>query len=200
VLDFIAGNDHFFLKVSMAGSKSLADAAHGIPYSSLVTAMARNGVEFGIRVSGLGDEWLTAPAPEIEGLYFTGYSAADANPDLGDSSIAETVGLGGFSMAAAPAIVQFVGGSPQDAVAYSREMRHITLGVSPAFTLPALSFGGTASGIDARLVVDTGVAPIINTGIAHRRAGVGQVGAGLVRAPMSFFERAVTRLAETLGE
>ena len=200
VLEFMAGNDHFFLNVSMASSKSMLDAAHGIPGSSLVTAMARNGVDFGIRVSGLGDEWLTAPAPEIEGLYFPGFSAADANPDLGDSSIAETVGLGGFAMAAAPAIVQFVGGSPQDAVAYSREMRQITMGASPAFTLPALSFGGTASGIDIRLVVDTGVAPIINTGIAHRKAGVGQVGAGLVRAPMACFERAVTRLAEKLAE
>jgi hypothetical protein len=200
VLEFISGNDHFFLNVSMASCKAMLDAAHGVPASSLVTAMARNGVDFGIRVSGLGDEWLTAPAPMIDGLYFPGYSAADANPDLGDSAIAETVGLGGFSMAAAPAIVQFVGGSPQDAVAYSREMLQITLGTSPAFTLPALSFTGAPSGIDARLVVDTGVAPIINTGIAHRQAGIGQVGAGLVRAPMACFERAIARLAETLAE
>lgn len=200
VLEFMAGNDHFFLNISMAACKAMLDAAHGVPASSLVTAMSRNGVEFGIRVSGLGDEWLTAPSPEIEGLYFPGFSAADANPDLGDSAIAETAGLGGFAMAAAPAIVQFVGGSPQDAVAYSRQMRQITLGTSPAFTVPALSFSGTASGIDARLVVDTGVAPIINTGIAHRKAGIGQVGAGLVRAPMACFERAVTRLAEKLAE
>ncbi len=140
------------------------------------------------------------PAPEIEGLYLPGCSAADANLTWATSSIAETVGLGGFAMAAAPAIAQVVGGSPGDAVAYSREMRQITLGASPTFTLPALAFRGTASGIDARLVVDTGVAPIINTEIAHRKAGVGQIGAGLVRAPMACFERAIERLAEELAE
>jgi hypothetical protein len=162
----------------------------------MVTAMARNGVTFGIRVSGLGDEWFTAPAPVIDGLFFPGFTAEDANPDLGDSSIAETSGLGGFAMAAAPAIVQFVGGSPQDATGFSREMRYITLGPNPAFTLPPLSFAGTPSGIDIRLVVDRGIAPIVNTGIAHREAGIGQIGAGIVRAPMAAFEKAVVRLWE----
>jgi hypothetical protein len=197
VLEFLAGNDHFFLNLSMAACKSMLDAAHGIAESTMVTAMARNGVNFGIRVSGLGDEWFTAPAPVIDGLFFPGFSAADANPDLGDSSITETSGLGGFAMAAAPAIVQFVGGTAQDAIAYSREMRRITLGTNSAFSVPALSFTGTASGIDIRRVVDRGIAPIINTGIAHRDAGVGQIGAGVVRAPMEAFEKAVVRLAET---
>ncbi len=195
VLEFIAGNDHFFLNISMAACKSMLDAAHGVPHSTLVTVMARNGVEFGVQVSGAGEHWFTAPAPMVEGLFFPGYTLADAAPDLGDSAITETVGLGGFAMGTAPAIVQFVGGTPQDAIAYTREMAHITLGVNNAFTLPPLAFAGTPCGIDARKVVDTGIAPVINTGIAHREAGVGQVGAGITRAPLECFEQAVSRLA-----
>ena len=198
VVDFMAGNDHFFLNLSMAACKAMLDAAHGVAGSSLVTAMARNGVEFGIRLSGAGDAWFTASAPLVEGLLFPGYTAADAAPDLGDSAITETAGLGGFAMAAAPAIVQFVGGSPQDALANTQAMTHVTLGRNGAFTLPALDFTGTPAGIDARKVVDTGIAPIINTGIAHRAAGVGQIGAGITRAPLACFAKAVVALADQL--
>lgn len=194
VLEFIAGNDHFFLNISMACCKAMLDAGHGVEHSTLVTAMARNGVEFGIRVSGTGDAWFTAPAPMVEGLFFPGYSAADAAPDLGDSAITETAGIGGFAMGAAPAIVQFVGGTPQDAIAYTREMYHITMGIHGGFTLPALNFDGAPAGIDARKVVDTGIAPVINTGIAHKEAGIGQVGAGITRAPLQCFEGAIHTL------
>jgi hypothetical protein len=199
-MDFLAGNDHFFLNLSMAACKSMLDAAQGVTNSSMVTAMARNGVEFGIRVSGCGDEWFTAPAPVVDGLYFPSYSMADAAPDLGDSAITETAGLGGFAMAASPAIVQFVGGTPADAIARSREMQLITIGRNNALTIPALDFGGTAAGIDVRKVVDTGILPIINTGIAHKDAGVGQIGAGITRAPMAVFNKAVTALRKSRGE
>ena len=195
---FIAGNDHFFLNISMAACKSMADAAHGVPGSSMVTVMARNGVNFGIRLSGTGDQWFQAPANPVNGLYFPGYSIADAAADLGDSAITETIGVGGFAMAASPAIVQFVGGSPADATANSRRMLSITLGTNPAFTLPALNFGGTPAGIDVRLVVDSGILPIINTGIAHKKAGVGQIGAGITTAPMQCFQSALAALAKTL--
>ncbi len=198
-LDFVAGNEHFFLNISMAGCKAMLDAAHGVPGSSLVTAMARNGVEFGIRVSGLGERWFTAPAAAVEGLYFAGYSAADAARDLGDSAITETAGLGGFAMAAAPAIVKFVGGTPEDALDNSLRMRQITLGESNVFQLPALDFRGTACGIDARRVVDTGIEPVINTGIAHREPGIGQIGAGLTRAPLACFTQAVLALDAELA-
>ena len=196
VVEFFAGNDHFFLNLSMAACKAMLDAAAGFPGSAMVTAMARNGVEFGIRLSGTGDAWFTAPAPVVDGLFFPGYGAADAAPDLGDSAITETAGVGGFAMAAAPAIVQFVGGSPQDAIANTNEMTHITLGRNGALTLPALDFAGTPAGIDARKVVDTGIAPIINTGIAHREAGIGQIGAGITRAPLACFAQAIVALAE----
>jgi hypothetical protein len=186
-LDFVAGNDHFFLNLSMAACKAMLDAAHGVSGSSLVTAMARNGVEFGIKVSGCGDQWFTAPAPLVDGLYFPGYSMADAAPDLGDSAITETAGLGGFAMAAAPAIVQFVGGSPADAVAQTREMYQICHGVNHALTLPTLDFAGTPAGIDLRKVLDRSIEPVINTGIAHAEPGVGQIGAGITRAPMACF-------------
>jgi hypothetical protein len=198
-VEFIAGNDHFFLNVSMAACKAMMDAARGVPNSSMLTVMARNGVEFGIQMSGTGDRWFTAPAPVVDGLYFAGYSIADAAPDLGDSAITETSGLGGFAMAAAPAIVKFVGGTADDALANSERMGHIALGQNPAFTLPALNFAGTPAGIDARKVVDTGILPIINTGIAHKAPGIGQIGAGITQAPLACFTQAVVALAEQLG-
>jgi hypothetical protein len=193
-IDFIAGNDHFFLNVSMAACKSMLDAAHGAAGSSMVSVMARNGVEFGIRLSGLGERWFTAPAPIVDGLYFSGYGKKDAAPDLGDSAITETAGVGGFAMAAAPAIVKFVGGAAQDALANTLAMTHITLRRNGAFTLPALDFAGTPAGIDARRVVDTGILPVINTGIAHKEPGVGQIGAGVTRAPLACFTKAIVEL------
>lgn len=196
---FIAGNDHFFLNLSMAACKTMLDAAHGVPGSSLVTAMSRNGVRFGIRLSGTGEQWFEAPSPVVGGLYFPSYGPEHAAPDMGDSSITETAGLGGFAMATAPAIVQFVGGTPQDAVANTREMRHITLGRNSAFTLPAMNFSGTPAGIDARRVLDTNITPIINTGIAHKEAGIGQIGAGITRAPLECFTQAVIALASRVG-
>jgi len=198
VIEFIAANDHFFLNISMAACKAMLDAAHGVAGSSMVTAMARNGVEFGIRVSGLGERWFTAPAPVVNGLFFPGYSAADAAADLGDSAITETAGVGGFAMAAAPAIVKFVGGTPHDALANTLAMTHITLKRNGAFTLPALDFTGTPACIDVRRVVDTGILPVINTGIAHKEPGVGQIGAGVTRAPLACFTQAVAALASEI--
>ena len=195
VLEFASGNEHFFLNVGMAACKAAMDAAHGVQSSSLVTTMARNGTEFGIRVSGLGDRWFTGPSQVPRGLYFAGFSADDASPDMGDSAITETGGLGGFAMAAAPAIAQFVGGSPSDAIAHSQRMYEITVGESEAYTLPILNFRGTPTGVDIRLVVQTGILPQINTGIASRRAGVGQIGAGLVNPPMDCFSSALRAFA-----
>jgi hypothetical protein len=197
-LAWLAGNDHFFLNLSMAACKAMLDAAAGVAGSSMLTAMARNGVDFGIRLAGTGDAWFEAPANPVDGLYFPGYSIADAAADLGDSAITETAGIGGFAMAAAPAIVKFVGGTPADAVAHSLRMRAITLGTNPAFSLPALDFAGSAAGIDARKVVDCGVLPVINSGIAHRTAGIGQIGAGITTAPMACFTAAVKALAQRL--
>ena len=199
-VEFIAANDHFFLNLSMAACKAMLDAAHGVQGSSLVTAMARNGVDFGIRVSGLGRRWFTAPAPVVDGLYFSGFSKADAAPDLGDSAITETAGVGGFAMAAAPAIVKFVGGNAQDALAHTLSMVHITLARNGAFTLPPLDFAGTPCGIDARRVVDTGILPVINTGIAHRAPGVGRIGAGVTHAPLACFSGAVRALARAVSD
>jgi hypothetical protein len=197
-LAFIGGNDHFFLNISMAACKAMLDAAANVHGSSMVTAMARNGVDFGIRVAGTGERWFTAPAPVVDGLYFPGYTMADAAPDLGDSAITETAGLGGFAMAAAPAIVNFVGGTPDDAIANTARMGHITLGRNGGLTIPAMNFAGTPAGIDVRKVVDTSIAPVINTGIAHREAGVGQIGAGITHAPLACFAQAVVALAESL--
>jgi len=196
VLAFLAGNDHFALNISMAAAKLALDAAIGVENSTLVTAMARNGVEFGLRVAGSGTEWFTTPVGPADGLFFPGFGPDDANPDLGDSAITETLGLGGFAMAASPAITQFVGGTPNDALAATRSMRRITLGPHPAYPLPPLNFAGTPSGIDVLKVLDTGVLPLINTGIAHKEAGVGQIGAGIVTAPSEVFLKAARFLAE----
>ena len=197
---FIAQNDQFFLNIAMAMGKAMTDPANGIRGSTVVTAMCRNGTDFGIRVSGLGDRWLTAPVEMPEGLYFAGYSEKDANPDMGDSAIVETVGLGGFAMAASPAVAGFIGaGAPSSAGNFTRAMGEITIAQNPEWTIPALDFAGVPTGIDVRLVVETGLAPIINTGIAHREPGIGQVGAGVVRAPMMCFQEAVRAIARDLG-
>ncbi|MFB6962548.1 DUF1116 domain-containing protein [Streptomyces sp. NPDC056309] len=191
VLEFLAANHYWFLNFSMAASKLATSAAHGVPHSTLVTTFARNGVEVGIRVSGLGDTWFTAPAARIEGLYFAGYGPGDANPDIGDSAITETNGLGGFSLAAAPAITGFVGGTVDQALRTSRDMARITLARHEAYRLPALGGLGSPVGIDLRAVVDTGIEPVVTTGIAHREPGSGQIGAGLVHAPMECFVKAL---------
>ncbi|WP_038176078.1 DUF1116 domain-containing protein [Vibrio pacinii] len=196
VISFITGNDHFFLNLSMAACKSMLKAAEGVENSTMVTVMARNGVNFGIQLSGTGKQWFQAPANPVNGLFFPGYGVEDAAADLGDSAITETAGVGGFAMASSPAIVKFVGGTPNDATNNSRAMQTITLGGNPAFTLPALNFAPTAAGIDARKVVDNGVLPIINTGIAHKQAGVGQIGAGITTAPMQCFVDALCALDE----
>ncbi|HSC23299.1 MAG TPA: DUF1116 domain-containing protein [Casimicrobiaceae bacterium] len=197
VLAFIGGNDQFFLNIAMAMGKAITDPARGIAHSTLVTAMCRNGTDFGIRVSGTGDRWFTAQVEMPQGLYFPGYSEADANPDIGDSAILETIGLGAFAMAASPAVVGFVGGGGvADALDYTRQMAEICIGTNAKWPIPMLDFAGAPSGIDVRRVVETGIAPAINTGIAHRKAGVGQVGAGIARAPLGCFDAALRVLAE----
>ena len=188
---FIGGNDHFYLNLAMPAAKVAADAAHGVEHSTAVTAMARNGTDFGIRVSGLGDRWFTGPAQMIEGLFFPGFGAVDANPDIGDSAITETVGIGGFALAAAPAIVQFIGGSPADATRFTLQMYDITVAENELFRIPALNFRGTPTGIDVRKVIRIGELPVIDTGLAHKDAGVGQVGAGIVRPPLQCFVEAM---------
>jgi hypothetical protein len=198
VLRFLDGNDHFFLNLSMPACKCSLDPAAGIPLSTMVSVMARNGTDFGIQVSGLGARWFTAPAPMVEGLYLPGFRAEDAAPDIGDSVITETAGLGGMAMAAAPAIVQFVGGSAAQALGFTRRMYDITLAEHPAYKIPVLDFRGTATGIDLLKVVETGVVPVVNTGIAHRRPGVGMVGAGLVKPPIECFHKALLAFAETI--
>jgi hypothetical protein len=196
IFRFMSGNDHFFLNLAMPAGKAAADAARDIPGSSMVVAMARNGTDFGVQLSGTGDAWFTAPAPEVEGLYLSGYGPEDANPDIGDSTITETMGVGGMAMAAAPAIVRFVGGEASLALQRTREMYEITLAEHPAYQIPALGFRGTPTGIDATLVTRTGIVPAVNTGIAGKEPGVGQVGAGLVTPPMSVFADAVRALAD----
>jgi hypothetical protein len=197
--EFMAGNDQFFLNVGMAMGKSMLDPLRGIAGSSVVTAMCRNGTDFGIRVAALGEQWFSAPVETPRGLYFPGFSAADANPDIGDSAILEAIGLGAFAMAAAPAVAGFVGaGGFREALDYTRSMSEIALARNPSWAIPALEFAGVPSGIDVRRVVETGIAPAINTGIAHRRAGVGQVGAGVARAPLACFEKALLAFAAKL--
>jgi len=198
-LEFIAANSQFFLNLSMASAKATMDAACGIEDCSVVTAIARNGVTTAIRVSGLGGEWFESPSDMPVGLYFPGFVQADANADLGDSAICETAGLGGFSLAASPALVQLVGGTVTEAVAYSREMHEITVSKNPTMSLPNLDFTGAPCGIDIRKVVDNGIRPAVTTGIAHKRAGVGQIGAGIVRSPMACFSKAVLALARRTG-
>ena len=199
-LAFMGGNDQFFLNVAMACGKSMMDPVRNIDHCCIVTAMSRNGTDFGIRVSGTGDQWFTAPVEMPEGLYFPGFTEADANPDMGDSTIVETIGLGGFAMGAAPAVAGFVGaGAASEAALFTRSMREITCGENPEWTIPAMDYTGVPSGIDIRRVVETGLPPTINTGIAHREPGIGQVGAGVVKAPLRCFTDALRAFAVQEG-
>lgn len=197
VLDFINGNDHFFLNLSMPAAKAILDAARDIPDSSLLMVMARNGTDFGIQLSGTGSTWYTGTALVPDALYFPGYSKQDANPDIGDSAITETAGWGGFAIAAAPAIVQFVGGTASDALDYTLSMYEISCGESHKYQIPALDFRGTPLGIDVLKVIERNLTPVIDTGVAHREPGIGQVGAGVVKAPMEPFLKAYNALAVT---
>ncbi|MCW2774369.1 MAG: hypothetical protein JWN91_2695 [Nocardioides sp.] len=199
-LRFIGGNDHFFLNLAMPACKLALDAARGTEGSTMVVAMARNGTDFGIQTAGTGDAWFTGPAQLADGLFLGDYGPDDANPDIGDSAITETAGIGGFAMATAPAIVRLVGGSVPDALATTRRMHEITLGENPRWTVPVLEFQGVPSGIDVTRVCRTGILPQINTGMAGKQAGVGQVGAGLVTPPAEIFPKALARLAELARE
>lgn len=201
ITDFITGNEQFFLNIAMANAKATMDPVKNIEGSTIVTAMSRNGTNFGIKVSGLGDKWFEAPVNMPKGLYFPGYSEKDANPDMGDSAIVECIGLGGFAMGAAPAVVQFVGAtSVQAAIQYTKDMEEITEGSNPSYQMANLNFQGVPTGVDIRKVVETGLLPVINTGMAHKEPGVGQIGAGIVTAPMDCFVKALIAFGELVEE
>ncbi|MBN1956361.1 MAG: DUF1116 domain-containing protein, partial [Anaerolineae bacterium] len=196
VFEFVERNDHFFLNLSMPAGKAMLEPAEGIPGSTILTVMARNGTDFGIRMAGDPARWFTAPAGIVEGLYLPGFSAADANPDIGDSTVTETAGFGAFAMAGAPAIARFVGGTPEDALQTTLEMYEICFAEHAHFTIPALGFRGTPLGIDVRLVAESGILPRLNTGIAHKEPGIGMVGAGVLRAPGKCFAAAFAAAQE----
>ena len=198
VLNFINGNDHFFLNISMPAAKCCLDAARNIPFSSIALVMARNGTDFGVQLAGTGDKWFVGEALVPDALFFPGYTKDDANPDIGDSSITETVGLGGFAIAAAPAIVQFVGGTASDAVQYTMDMYEIAAGENNVYQIPYLNFRGTPTGIDVIKVIEKNITPFIDTGVAHKNPGVGQVGAGVLSAPMEPFKKAFEGLSKEI--
>jgi hypothetical protein len=200
VFEFVASSDYFSGPTWMVLAKCALDAAHGIEDSTVVTTMCRNGVEFGIRVSGMpGNTWFTGPAQPVIGPMFAGYKPEDSGLDIGDSAITETYGLGGFAMACAPAIVALIGGTIEDAVAYTTNMAEIATDLNPNVTIPLLNFRGIATGIDVRKVAQTGILPVISTAIAHKEAGIGMIGAGITHPPMECFEQALLALARKLG-
>ena len=196
VFDFVASSDYFSGPTWMAMCKASMDAAHGIEYSTVVTTMARNGYEFGLRISGLPGHWFIGPSQQVIGPMFAGYKPEDSGLDIGDSAITETYGIGGFAMATAPAIVALVGGTVDEAVDFSRQMREITLGENPNVTIPLLGFMGIPTAIDITKVAASGILPVINTAIAHKDAGIGMIGAGIVHPPFECFEQAMLAYAQ----
>jgi uncharacterized protein DUF1116 len=197
VYRFIAGNSHFFLNMTMTACKLAMDAARDIQDSTIITSMSRNGTDFGIRVSGLGDSWFISPSPLLlDALYNPGYGPDDGAPDIGDSAIIETMGLGGFAIASAPAMASFAGGGFQEAVSITKQMGLITLIKNSKFAVPTLDFEGTPMGIDIRKVVETGILPSINSAVIHKATGAGQIGAGIVKAPYECFAKALVAFGE----
>lgn len=199
VIKFLGDNALSILNPIMAACKVMCMAAEGVEGSTIVTVMARNGTDFGIQVSSLGKRWFTGPAGHVKALYFPGFTEKDANPDIGDSVITETAGIGGFAMAAAPAIVTFISGTAKDAVDTTLDMYEICEAEHKFFTIPPLDFRGSPTGVDIRKVVEKGILPRVNTGVAHKDPGVGQVGAGVVSAPANIFEDALVAYAEKYG-
>jgi len=199
-LDLCYYNPYTALGLSMAAGKAMADSLRDLEYSSVVRVMARNGTEFGIKVAGLGDQWFVAPAPLADGVYWPGYSEADANPDMGDSAITETVGWGGCVIAGAPGILALTGGTPTDAFEWTRQNASISLARSSTYKLPALAFQGAPLGIDIRKVVETGVTPVIDSAIAHKVPGIGMIGSGIVRAPLACFQQALEAFEQRYAE
>lgn len=195
IIDYFASTEIFFLCLAMAACKATMNSASNVEYSTLVTVMARNGTDFGIKVSGLGGKWFTGPSAMVRGMYFPGFGDKDANPDMGDSAITETTGVGGFALADSPAILSLVGGTSDDALKYTKQMREITMTLNDTFLIPIFDFQGTATGIDIRKVVKTGILPVIDTAIAHKEPGIGMIGAGLVNPPMEAFKGALREFA-----
>ena len=200
VARFLASNHLFFLNLVMAAAKAVADWAADVPDSSIVVSMARNGTTFGVRLAGTGERWFLAPSPPVgDALYHPGFGPEDAGPDIGDSAVLELVGLGGAAAAASPAVATFVGGSLADAIATTEEVERICVGRSSRFKLPSLDFRGSPLGVDVRRVVELQIPPAITTGILHATEGLGQVGAGVARAPLPCFEDALLALDAALG-
>jgi Protein of unknown function (DUF1116). len=195
IIEFISQNNHSFLSLTLTACKAAADAAHGIPNATVVTAMSRNGVNFALRVGGIKDQWFIAPtAPMDEAIYYSGYGPQDAAGDIGDSAIVETMGLGGMIIGAAPSISSFVGGSMQHSRQSMAAMRTICAGANPAFAPGAVDFTPAPLGVDIRKVVRLGLTPIIDTGVLHKASGVGQIGTGIARAPMAAFHKALAAM------
>jgi hypothetical protein len=194
---FMDNNNHFFLSFTIAAVKATMDAAHGVPYSTVITAMSRNGVDFMVRVGGLGHRWLVAPvSPMDEAVYYTGYSVADAAGDIGDSAIIETCGLGGMAIASAPTIAPFVGGRLADEIAIVHTFETIALGSHSKFRLPPMDSANPPLGLDLRKIVETRIVPFITTGVLHETSPtVGQIGTGVARAPLAVFDQALLALA-----
>lgn len=194
VAEFIGRTDVFFLNVAMAAVKATLVHVERVSFSTIVTAISQNGTHLGIRMAGTGRSWFLAKAPMIEGKYFDGYTEADANPGIGDSLITEVVGLGGVAMAAAPALARYTGGTASRMLDTTLEMYRITHSESRRFTIPQLGFRGCPIGLDVQRIIDSGVTPVCNAGIAHRKPGVGQVGAGIIRTPLAPFRAAIQQL------
>jgi len=181
--------DHyFFLRLSMAAAKATADALAGIEGASVVRAMAFNCRGFAIKVAGLGDEWFTGPHASVKAVLFPGHTQDEITWMGGESPITETIGLGGFAQAAAFALQKYQGGSAEGMVERNRALYDITVGEHTDFRIPYLQYRGVPTGIDIFKVLDTGILPAMNIGIAGRDGG--QIGAGTVQAPIECFKAA----------
>eukprot|EP00005_Dracoamoeba_jomungandri_P005154 CAMPEP_0174260516 /NCGR_PEP_ID=MMETSP0439-20130205/9811_1 /TAXON_ID=0 /ORGANISM="Stereomyxa ramosa, Strain Chinc5" /LENGTH=472 /DNA_ID=CAMNT_0015344773 /DNA_START=55 /DNA_END=1473 /DNA_ORIENTATION=+ len=184
------------LGLVMASAKATLDPAKGIPYSTFVTCMARNGYEFGIKIADSGDTWYSAPSPFPEGKFFPPYKQTDAGRDMGDSAITEANGWGSNVLNGALAFLNGLPATVQRAHEITAENKSLMVGRNPYLKAPAYDFEGVPQGLDFRLVHTKKLLPWINTGITHRDAGHRVIGRGLSKPPQRCFDQALEAMAK----
>lgn len=197
-IEMFSSSERWFHPLGMASAMSTIRGLKGTEYSTVVTAICNGGVNTGLKVAALGEQWFTAPAPMLTGSYLSPqWSEKDASPYCGDSTITEVVGMGAFAGAAAPSVLRLRGGTYQDGINQSMDMRTLTVGLNSNYPIPLLDFTGPGLAIDIRKVINTGTPVVCHGGIISKDGG--QIGAGIATFPMEVYVDAMYAFLKKYG-